>query len=86
MRASELAAKKYKKVCEDLPNLAVLTRSATPNKVQLTFSHATVGNKSLGESIVAFYLAEVLISPSMVSIKMDIAFASDGDKLRLPIM
>ena len=34
MRASELDAKKYNKVCEDFPNLAILTKSATLSKVQ----------------------------------------------------
>ena len=28
MRASDLAAKKYKKVCEDFSNLTILTKSA----------------------------------------------------------
>ena len=48
MHTSELAAEKYKKVCEDFPNLAILTNSATPGEVQLTFGHAAVGNKFLG--------------------------------------
>ena len=67
MRASEPAAKNYKNVCEDFPNLAILTKRATPGKVQLMFSHATVGNKSLGESVVDFALAVDLSSPSVVS-------------------
>ena len=53
MRASKPDAKKYKKVCEDLPNLAILTKSATPSEVQLTLGHAAVGNKFLGEYVVA---------------------------------
>ena len=57
LRASETAAEKYKRVCEDLPNLAILTKSATLGKVQLTFGHTAVGNKPLGESVVAFTLA-----------------------------
>ena len=47
-RASEPAAKKFKKVCEDFPNLTILTKSATPGAVQLTFAHRIIGNKSLG--------------------------------------
>ena len=31
---SESAAKKYKRVCEDFPNLVILTKSATPGKDQ----------------------------------------------------
>ena len=55
MCASEPAAEKFKKVCEDFPNLTILTKSSTPGKIQLTFSHAAVGNNLLGESVVAFY-------------------------------
>ena len=85
MRASEPAAKKYKKVCVDFPNLAIITKSATTGEVQPTFAHATVGNKSLGESVVAFALAGNLDSTSVVSINTEITFATDGDKIRLPI-
>ena len=85
MRVSDLESKKYKKVCKDFPNLAILTKSATPGEVQLTFGHATVGNKSLGESVVAFALAIYLSSPFVVSIKMDINFSADVENIRLPI-
>ena len=85
MRASKAAAKKYKRVCEYFPNIAILTKSATPGKIQLTFGHVSVGNKSLGESVVAFALAGYLSSPSVVSLKIDIAFSADRDKIRLPI-
>ena len=30
MRASEPATEKFKRVCEDFPNLAILTKSVTP--------------------------------------------------------
>ena len=85
MRASEPAAKKYKWVLEDFPNLAILTKSATLDEVQLTFGHTTIGNKSLGESVVAFTLARNLASPSLVSIKMDIAFSAESNNIRIPI-
>ena len=71
IRASEPAAKTYKKVCEDSSNLAILTKSATSGKVQLTFGHAAVGRKSLGEYVVAFTLTGDLSSPSIVSLKID---------------
>ena len=86
MRASKPAAEKYKKVCDDFPNLAIPTKSATPNEVQLTFTHVTVGNKSLGVSVVVFALAGNLDSTSIVSINMDIAFATDSNKIRPPII
>ena len=57
----KLSAKKYKKVCEDFPNITILTKSSTPGVVESTFGHVTVGNKSLGESAVAFDLVVDLI-------------------------
>ena len=70
MRASEPAAEKYKRVCEDSPNIAILTKSATPGEIQLTFGHAAVGNKSLGEFVVAFSLAVDLSSPYVISLNI----------------
>ena len=32
MRASEPATEKYKNVCEDFPNLGILTKTSTPGK------------------------------------------------------
>ena len=85
IRASNLDVEKYKRVCEDIPNLAILTNSATTGNIQLTFFHAAVENKSLGESLVAFVLAGNLSSPSVISLKIKIAFAADGNKICLPI-
>ena len=85
MHASETAAEKFKNVCEDFPNLTILTKSSTPGEIQLTFGHAAVGNKSLGESIVAFALTGNLSSPSLISYNIKIAFAADGEKIRLTI-
>ena len=85
MRASKPAADKFKRFCKDFPNTVILTKSATPGKIQLTPSHAAVGNKSLWESIVAFALAGDLISPPVVSLKIKITFAADGNKIRLMI-
>ena len=51
MRVSKPAFEKYKKDCDNFPNLAIPTKSATPGKVQLTFAYAPVGNKYLGESV-----------------------------------
>ena len=85
MRASDPAADKFKRVCEDFPNLAILTKSSTPGNIQLTFGHTAVGNKSLGEFVVAFALSGDLNSPSVISFKIEIAFAADGNKIRLRI-
>ena len=85
MRASELDTEKYKNVCEDFPNLGILTKIFTPGEVQLTFGHSIVGNKSHGESIQAFALAGDLGSPSIILFSLEIAFAPEGEKIRLPI-
>ena len=85
MRASYPAADKYKNVCEDFTNLGILTESSTPEEIQLPFGHAAVGKKSLGESVVAFALAGDLGSPSVISFNIEIAFATDREKIRLPI-
>ena len=85
MSESEPAAEKFKRVCDDFPNLMILTKSSTPGKIQLTFGHADDGNKSLGESVVAFALSGDLSSPSMISFNTESAFAADGDKISLPI-
>ena len=71
--------------CNDFPNLAILTKSATPGEVQLKFVHATVGNKSLGEYVVVFSLAGYIDSPSAVSINMEINFFTNSDNIYLPI-
>ena len=63
----------------------ILTKSATPGKIQLTLRHTAVGNKSLGESVVVFSLAVDLSSPYVISLKIEIAFASEGDKIRILI-
>ena len=85
MRASEPAADKFKRVYEDFTNLAILTKSSTPGNIQLTLGHVAVGNKSLGEYVVALALAGDLSSPSVISFNIDIVFAADGHNIRLPI-
>ena len=82
---SEPAAEKYKRVCEDFPNLAILTKSATPGKFQIAFGQEAVGNNYLGESVVDFALAGDLSSPSVIYLNIDITFAADGNKIRLLI-
>ena len=86
MLTSDPDAEKYKRVCEDFPNIAILTKSATPGNIQLTFGHPAVGNKSLGEPVAAFDLAGDISSPSVISPKIEIAFAADGNKICLPIV
>ena len=85
IRVSKPATEKFKDICNNSPNLAILTKSSTPGEVQLTFSHSTVGNKSLGETFQAFTLAGDLGSPSVISFNLEIASAPEGEKIRLPI-
>ena len=85
MRVSEPATEKYKRVCENFPNLAILTRSVIPGKIQLTFGHTAVGNNSIGGSVVGFSLAGDLSSSSVIYLKIETSFAADGDNICLPI-
>ena len=71
MRASEPVMEKYNNVCEDFPNLGILTKISMPSKFRLTFGHGTVGNKSFGESIQAFALTGNLGSPSVISFNLE---------------
>ena len=56
MRSDNPAGSKFKRVSTDFPNLAVLTKSATPGEIQATYLHTCVGNKSLGETVATFNL------------------------------
>ena len=85
MRTIEPARKKFKRVCEDLTNLAILTKSATPGEVQQTFVHAFISNKLLGESVTDFSLAGLLEIPTVVSIDTSIAFVNNGDNIRITV-
>ena len=86
MRASQLEAEKLWNFCKDFPNVAILTKSSPPGEIQLTFSQAAVGNKSLGESIVAFALADDPSSPSIILFNIEIAFATDSKNICLLIV
>ena len=85
MRASDPSTEKYKNVCEDFPNLGILTKSSTPGKIQLTFGHATFGNKSPGESVQAFALADDLGSPSVIYFNLEIAFVPNREEICVSI-
>ena len=57
MRMIDPATEKYKNVCDDWPNIVILTKSATSGEVQLMLVHASVGHKYPGEFVAAFALA-----------------------------
>ena len=75
---------KFKRVCAYLPNLALLTKIASPGEVQVTYGHAFIGNKSLEETVTAFALAGFLNAPTVVTIDDECNFAGTSDNIRLP--
>ena len=68
MRSDEPDRYKFKRVCADLQNFEILTKSATPGKVQSTYTHTSIGSKSLGETVTTFALARFLEAPTVVLI------------------
>ena len=85
MRTIKPANEKFKCMCEDFPNMAILTKSATPGKVQLTFAHVSVGNNYLGGSVTAFTLAVSVEALSVIYINSNIDFANTGRNIQIPI-
>ena len=51
MRTIKPAFEKYKIFATNFPNLAILTKSAMPGEVQLTFAHVSVGNNPSGDPL-----------------------------------
>ena len=68
-----------------LPNLELLTKSATTGKVEVTYVHASIGNKSLGETMIAFAFEVSLDAPTVVTINTEHDFTGIVDKICLPI-
>ena len=64
MRSDEPVDSKFKRVCTYLPNLAVLTNIATHGDIQVTYEHASIGNKSLGKKVSDFALE---VSPEAIT-------------------
>ena len=85
MRSDDLAGANFKRVCADFPNLMLLTKIATPGNIQVIFGHASVDKNSLWETVAAFFLAESLESPRVVSINSKRTFSSAGEKIHLPV-
>ena len=83
MRSDDPGVYNIKWLWTELPNLALLTNSETHREVQVTYVHASVGNKSLGETVTAFTLSESLKSLTAVTIDAERAFAGNGEKIRL---
>ena len=86
MHLENLTGAKFKRICGNFPNIAILTKSATLVNIQVTIVHATVGDKSLRETITAFALAGSLESLIFFSINSKRAFFSAVNKICLQIM
>ena len=84
MRSDKPASSKFKRVSTDFPNLAVLTKSATPGEIQEMYAHTSVGNNTLGKIVTAFALARSFEATTMILINIERAFAGDGEKICLP--
>ena len=84
VRLYDPAVSKFKRVCADLPNLALLTKSVTPGGDQVTYTHASVGNDPLGEAMTNFALAGLLEALTVTTIDTEHSFAGAKDKIHLP--
>ena len=54
MRLDKPYGSKFKRACTYFPNLVVLTKSATPGDIQVKYAYASIGNKSLAETVADF--------------------------------
>ena len=84
MRSDKPSRSKFKRISTNLPNLAILTKRATPGDIQATYIHTSVWNKSIGKNITHFALVLYLEAPTMVLIYIERAFAGNGEKISLP--
>ena len=84
MSSNETSDIKFKRLCADLPNIAILTKSATPGEVQMSFCHMIIVNNSHRETITTFSL---MVSPKFITdVEIDTkrAFTRADDKIRFP--
>ena len=56
MRLDNPDGAKSKLIYAGFPNIAILSKSAMPDEIQVTFCHTTIGNKYPRETITAFAL------------------------------
>ena len=82
MHSKNLDGAKFKRICTYFTNIEILTNRAMSGKIQVTFGNATIGNKSLRETVTTFNLIERRKSLTVVSI--DTKCASARDNIRLP--
>ena len=83
MDSEDLAGTKFKCVFADFPDLSLPTKSAMAEDIQVTYVHASAGNKSLRETLNAFALAGYLEPSMVVSINVECIFSITGKKIHL---
>ena len=84
MRSDETAVSKFNRLCTDFPDIALLTKSATPREVQVTYTHASVENNPLRETVTTFALAGFLEAPTVVAINSQRSFTGSIENIHLP--
>ena len=84
MRSDNPDESKFKRICTDFPNIAILTKSATPGELQVTYAHTYVGNKSLGETVTNLVLVGSLEALTILSINAQHAFLGAGKYICIP--
>ena len=81
MRSDEPESFKFKHVCTYLPNIALLTKRATSREGQVMYTHTSIRNKSLRDTVSAFTLEELLGDLTVAKINAERAFNGAGKKI-----
>ena len=76
---------KFKCVCADIPNIALLTKRSIPGSIQVTFCNVSVGENSLVETFTSFTLVGSLESPNIFYVNTKRAFVVSGNNIRLTV-
>ena len=85
MHSDKPARTKFKGVCVNFPNIALLAKSAMPGNIQVTFGHVSVGNKPLGQTVTIFFLVGYLKSLTVVYIGAERVFSRSIEKICLSV-
>ena len=84
MPLNEPAGSKFKRACIEFSNQAVLTKSATLGDIQITYVHASIGNKYIGKTVASFFLVVSLEASPVVLIDSKRGFSGDAKKIHIP--
>ena len=86
MCSDKVTISKFKRVCTDLPNIAILAKRFIPSKIKMNLGQAAIGNKSPEETGASFALTGSTESPMVVSLNSGFYFSCAGENIYLPIM